>query len=174
MRSRISSKRSSLQADKVHLVHGDDQMRDAQERGRCRRAGGSVRSPRARASISTTARFAVEAPVIMLRVYCTWPGVSATNELAARCGEVAVRDVGFVMPCSRSARSPVVRFARLISPPPVRSADPFQGLDLVLHERFRVVEEPADERRLAVVDAAAGAETQDVDTGAVCWDFAAL
>ena len=30
-----------------------------------------------RASISTTARSAVEAPVTMLRVYCWWPGQSA-------------------------------------------------------------------------------------------------
>ena len=30
-----------------------------------------------RASTSTMARSAVEAPVTMLRVYCTWPGVSA-------------------------------------------------------------------------------------------------
>ena len=30
-----------------------------------------------RASTSTTARFAVEAAVTMLRVYCSWPGASA-------------------------------------------------------------------------------------------------
>ena len=30
-----------------------------------------------RASTRITARSAVEAPVTMLRVYCTWPGVSA-------------------------------------------------------------------------------------------------
>ena len=30
-----------------------------------------------RASTSTIARSAVDAPVTMLRVYCTWPGVSA-------------------------------------------------------------------------------------------------
>ena len=30
-----------------------------------------------RASTSTIARSAVEAPVTMLRVYCSWPGVSA-------------------------------------------------------------------------------------------------
>jgi hypothetical protein len=34
-----------------------------------------------RASIITTARSAVEAPVAMLRVYCSWPGVSATMNL---------------------------------------------------------------------------------------------
>ena len=30
-----------------------------------------------RASMSTSARSAVDAPVTMLRVYCSWPGVSA-------------------------------------------------------------------------------------------------
>ena len=34
-----------------------------------------------RASISTTATSAVEAPVAMLRVYCSWPGQSATMNL---------------------------------------------------------------------------------------------
>ena len=31
-----------------------------------------------RASMRITAASAVDAPVAMLRVYCTWPGVSAT------------------------------------------------------------------------------------------------
>ena len=34
-----------------------------------------------RASTSTRPRSAVEAPVTMLRVYCTWPGVSAMMNL---------------------------------------------------------------------------------------------
>ncbi len=34
-----------------------------------------------RASIRITAASAVEAPVTMLRVYCSWPGVSAMMNL---------------------------------------------------------------------------------------------
>ena len=34
-----------------------------------------------RASIRMMARSAVEAPVAMLRVYCSWPGVSAMMNL---------------------------------------------------------------------------------------------
>ena len=34
-----------------------------------------------RASTMTTASCAVEAPVTMFRVYCTWPGVSAMMNL---------------------------------------------------------------------------------------------
>jgi hypothetical protein len=46
-----------------------------------------------RASIRTSARFAVEAPVTMLRVYCTWPGGVGDDELALGRGEVAVGHV---------------------------------------------------------------------------------
>ena len=46
-----------------------------------------------RASIRMTARSHVDAPVAMLRVYCSWPGVSAMMNLR-RCGrEVAVGHV---------------------------------------------------------------------------------
>ena len=46
-----------------------------------------------RASTSTRPRSAVEAPVTMLRVYCTWPGVSAMMNLRFGRREVAVGDV---------------------------------------------------------------------------------
>ena len=44
------------------------------DRNACRRVCSSTPL---RASIRIIARSAVEAPVTMLRVYCTWPGVSA-------------------------------------------------------------------------------------------------
>ena len=40
-----------------------------------------------------TARSAVEAPVTMLRVYCSWPGRVGDDELALVGGEEAVGDV---------------------------------------------------------------------------------
>jgi len=46
-----------------------------------------------RASMSMTARSAVEAPVTMLRVYCSCPGVSGDDELAPFGGEEAVGHV---------------------------------------------------------------------------------
>ncbi len=46
-----------------------------------------------RASMRMMARSAVEAPVAMLRVYCSWPGVSAMMNLRRCGGEVAVGDV---------------------------------------------------------------------------------
>ena len=39
------------------------------------------------------ARSAVEAPVAMLRVYCSCPGVSAIINLRARRGKIAISDV---------------------------------------------------------------------------------
>ena len=44
----------------------------------CRRVCGSTPL---RASIRITARSAVDAPVAMLRVYCSWPGQSAMMNL---------------------------------------------------------------------------------------------
>ena len=67
-----------------------------------------------RASMSTTARPAVDAPVTMLRVYWTWPGVSAMMNL--RLSVLKYRyATSMVMPCSRSARRPSVRSASSIS-----------------------------------------------------------
>ena len=82
----------ALVALEVHLVHGHEQVRDAEQRR-------DVRVPRdcwstpSRASIRMIATFAVDAPVAMLRVYCTWPGVSAMMNLRFCGREVAVRDV---------------------------------------------------------------------------------
>ena len=39
----------------------------------------------------------------------------------------------------------------------------FQRLDLILHQRLRIVEQPADERGFAVVNGAAGVEAEDFD-----------
>ena len=46
-----------------------------------------------RASTRMMARLAVEAPVAMLRVYCSWPGVSAMMNLRLGRREVAIGDV---------------------------------------------------------------------------------
>ncbi len=53
-------------------------MPSSDTRKECRRVW--VTTP-LRASMSSTARSQVEAPVAMLRVYCSWPGVSAMMNL---------------------------------------------------------------------------------------------
>src|SRR3954454_6338447 len=68
-----------------------------------------------RASTRTMARSAVDAPVTMLRVYCTWPGVSARmNERRAVAKYRYATSI--VIPCSRSARRPSVRRERSSAP----------------------------------------------------------
>ena len=64
-----------------------------------------------RASTRITATSAVDAPVTMLRVYCTWPGASASWK--RRRGVTKARyATSIVIPCSRSARRPSVSNAR--------------------------------------------------------------
>ena len=62
-----------------------------------------------------------------------------------------------VMPCSRSALRPSVEERRvdLAAGRAAALAVASHGRELVLVDRLRVVEQPADERALAVVDAAA-------------------
>jgi hypothetical protein len=63
-----------------------------------------------------SATSAVDAPVAMLRVYCTCPGVSAM--MYFRDGVVKYRyATSMVMPCSRSALSPSVKSEKSISSP---------------------------------------------------------
>ena len=55
-------------------------------------------------------------PVAMLRVYCWWPGVSATINL--RLSVVKKRyATSMVIPCSRSAARPSTKSAKSISSP---------------------------------------------------------
>ena len=71
-----------------------------------------------RASIRMIASWQVLAPVAMLRVYCSWPGVSAMMNL--RLSVLKYRyATSIVIPCSRSAFSPSVSSARSTSPDPV-------------------------------------------------------
>ena len=65
-------------ADQVDLVHRHHDMADAEQRADAASAARVCTSTPLRASIRMTARSAFEAPVAMLRVYCSWPGVSAT------------------------------------------------------------------------------------------------
>jgi hypothetical protein len=69
-----------------------------------------------------------------------------------------------VMPCSRSALQAVdeqreVDVAALV---PTRFESASSGRELVLEDHLAVVEQAADQRALAVVDAAAGDEAQQV------------
>ena len=114
-----------------------------------------------RASIRITASSAVEAPVAMLRVYCSWPGVSATMNRRARRGEEAVGDVDGdallalgLQPVDEQREVE----ARALRAEAARIG--FERAQLILEHGPRLVEQPADQRGLAVVHAAAGDEAE--------------
>ena len=67
-----------------------------------------------------------------------------------------------VMPCSRSARRPSVSRARSVYSSPRWRLHPLDRLELVLEDRLGVVEEPADQGALAVVDRSGGGESQQL------------
>ena len=97
----------------------------------------------------------------MLRVYCSWPGVSATMKLAAIGREEAIGDV------DRDALF-ALRFQPVDEQGEVhgvaRRAELLRVLlerdDLVVEQALGIIQKPPDEGRLAVIDAAAGEEAQ--------------
>ena len=95
----------------------------AARRGSCGAASASAR-PCARRR-GSRAQSAVDAPVTMLRVYCSWPGVSATMNLRVSV-EKNRYATSIVMPCSRSAARPSRSSAKSSSSPcvPRRSSRP--------------------------------------------------
>ena len=76
MRSKTSSSKSTRSILFTHTTRCG--MRSSEAMNACRR---DCSSTPLRASTRISARSAVEAPVTMLRVYCSWPGVSAMMNL---------------------------------------------------------------------------------------------
>src|ERR1043166_8688114 len=90
-------------------------MPSSEQISECRRV---CTSTPLRASIRITARSALEAPVAMLRVYCSWPGVSAT--MKERRGVAKKRyATSIVMRCCRSSSSPSSNREKSMSSPVV-------------------------------------------------------
>ena len=67
-----------IPADQVHLIDGQHHVPSSQHRRNTAMPIGLREQALAGASTSNTAASAVEAPVAILRVYCSCPGVSAT------------------------------------------------------------------------------------------------
>ena len=97
----------------------------------------------------------------MLRVYCSWPGRVGDDELALLGREEAIGDVdrdalfalgGEAVDQQREVDVLALRADAL--------AVRFERGELILEDHLRVVQQPADQRRLAVVDRAAGDEAQ--------------
>ena len=95
----------------------------------------------------------------MLRVYCSWPGRVGEDELAPAGREVAVRDVDrdALLALGLQAVGEEREVDRPGGPVLRRLLD--RG-DLVLVHRLRVVQQPSDQRALAVVDAPGRADAE--------------
>ena len=107
-------------------------------------------------STSTTAASLPAAAVTMLRVYCSWPGASAMMNLRCLRGEVAVGHVdgdallALGLQAVGQQRQVDRRAGGLL----------LQRVELVGEDGAAVEQQPADQRALAVVDAAGGEEAQ--------------
>ena len=114
-----------------------------------------------RASTSTTATSAVEAPVTMLRVYWTWPGRVGELEAALRGDEAAVGDVDRD-PLLALGAQPVGEQREVDVAVAAALARLLDVLHLVDEHLLRVEEQAPDQGRLAVVDGAAGDEPEQL------------
>ena len=108
-----------------------------------------------------TARSAVDAPVTMLRVYCSWPGRVGDDELALVGREEPVGDVDgdALLALGRQAVDEQ-REIELVAARADLLRVGGERRELILEDHLRLVQQPSDQRRLAVVHAAAGDEAQ--------------
>ena len=67
-----------------------------------------------------------------------------------------------VMPCSRSARSPSVSRAKSKAPASDSPGGFRDGAHVIFVDVLRIVQQPADQRGLAVIHAARGGEAQQI------------
>jgi hypothetical protein len=99
----------------------------------------------------------------MLRVYCSWPGVSATMNLRFVGGEGAIGHVDgdalFAFGCQAVHQQGEVDVLALGAH---ALGVGLKGRQLVVEDQPGFEQQPADQRRLAVVHRAAGDEAQHV------------
>ena len=114
-----------------------------------------------RASTSSTARSALDAPVAMLRVYCSWPGVSATMKARRAGREITVGHVdGDALLALGLQAVEQQREIDLGAVGAVLFRIAFERGQMIVENEVLLVEQAADQSRLAVVDRAAGQEAQ--------------
>ena len=145
----------------VHLVHGDDQVRDAQQRGDAGVAAALLDDALARVHQHDGEVGGGGAGDHVARVLDVARRVG-DDEPAARRGEVAVGDVNGDALLALGAQA-VGEIGEVDLPAAGDVGGALQRFDLVFHQRPRVVEQPADESGLAVVHRAAGVEAENVD-----------
>ena len=156
--SRIASKRAAVVVDEVHLVDADDEVRHAEQRHQQAVAAGLLDDAVAGVDEhdrQVGGRRAGDRVARVLHV----AGAVGDDEVARRRREVAVGDVDrdALLALGAQAVGQQGEVDVVVAAPP---ADRLDVLELVLEDRLGVVQQPADQRRLAVVDAADGGEAQ--------------
>ena len=147
-------------ADEIHLVDAHDEVRDAQQRRDERVALGLLDHAVARVDEHERQVGGRRAGDHVARVLHVARRVG-DDELALRCGEVAVGDVdGDALLALGPQAVGEQREVDVVGAHLRRRA--LDRLELILEDRFGVVEQAADERRLAVVDRARSGEAQQL------------
>ncbi len=146
-------------ADQVHLVDRDDDSGHAQQRGDESVALGLRLHAQPRVDENHREIGGRRAGCHVARVLDMARRVG-NDEAAPRRGEVAVRDVDGDALLALGPKA--VGDVRQIERRAVALGFPAQGVEVVVVERAGVVQQAADQRRLAVVDAAGGGEAQEV------------
>ena len=136
--------------DEVHLVDAQHEVRDAEQRGQERVAPRLLEHALAGVDEDEREVGGRRAGDHVARVLDV-AGRVGDDELALRRGEVAVGDVdGDALLALGPQAVGEQRQVRVLVAP--LAAGALDRLELVLEDRLRVVEQPPDERRLAVVD----------------------
>ncbi len=146
--------------DQVHLVHTQDEVRHPQERAEERVPPGLLHDalPGVDQDQGQVGR---RGPGHHVARVLDVPGGVGDDELPARGREVPVRHVDrdALFPLGPQPIGQQSQIGVLVA---ARGADRLHRRELVLEDRLRVVEQPADERGLAVVDRPGGGEAQQV------------
>ena len=144
--------------DEVHLVDADDEVRHAEQRHQQAVAAGLLDDAVAGVDEhdrQVGRRRAGDRVARVLHV----AGAVGDDEVAVRRREVAVGDVDRDALLALGAQA-VGEQGEVDVVGAALAADGLDVLELVLEDRLRVVQQAADQRRLAVVDAADGREPQ--------------
>ncbi len=152
---------AAVEIDEVHLVDGQDEVIDAEQPRNPRVALGLDANAVARVDQQDGEVGGGRAGRHVARVLLV-AGRVGQDELAPRRGEVAVRDVDrdSLLPLGFQPVGEQREVDRTGIPVLRRFLD---RADLIFVDRPRIVEQPADERALPIVDAAGGADAEEPD-----------
>ena len=158
--SRIDSKTSLVVVDEVHLVDAQQEVGHPEQRGQEGVPTGLLDDPLAGVD-EHEGEVGRRVPGHHVAGVLDVAGRVGDDELPRRGGEVPVGDVDgdALLALGPQAVGQQGQVGVLVAP---LAAHPLDRLELVLEDGLRVVEQPADERALAVVDRARGGEAQQL------------